>query len=65
MWDTKLKVTNEKTRKQTNKNSDSDHSMVVTRGKSGEKVVKSEVSRRYGHRRRYGFGRWAHNSMYR
>ena len=43
MWHIKLKLT------------DTENSMVVTRGKGGEKVVKSKESQKYGDKRRYDF----------
>ena len=36
--------------------------MVVTKGKSGEGVVKSKGGQQYGNRRKYDF-EWAHNAV--
>ena len=36
--------------------------MVVTKGKSGEGVVKSKGGHQYGNRRKYDF-EWAHNAV--
>ena len=63
MWDIKLKVTNKQT-KQANKQTctDTDNNMVAARGKG---IVKSKGSHKCGDRRRFDFGWWAHNEIYR
>ena len=53
MWDIKLKLT------------DTDNSMVVTRGKGGEGVIKGKGGQIYDDRRWFDFGWGVHNAIYR
>ena len=55
-----LKATNKK-----QKLTDTDNSMVVTRGRhGGSKTVNGKGSQRYGDGRRFDFGWWVHSAIY-
>ena len=64
MWDVKLKAINEQRRKTSQQLlTVADNSMVGTRNKAGERVVKSKGGQVHGGGRS-DFGWWAHNTIY-
>ena len=63
MWSIKLKAPNEQTEENKQKLIDIDISMPVTRRKGELRVSKG--GQIYSDKRRFGFGWWVHNAIYR
>ena len=66
MWDIKLKATNKQTNNKTKNNSQTQ--AVVWQLREGvwkDRVVKGKGGQIYGDRKRWDFGWWAHNAIYR
>ena len=65
MWDIKLKATNKQTRKQIKMYTHRQQYGGYQKKKGDGGVVKDKVGQICGVRRRFDFGWWAHNAIYR